>query len=113
LENFPPNKYSEKTGHQSNSSQDSIYEQGTVIHDGEQCRKVLQCKICTPKYIVEELEERRKQWFLEHHKGKNVRARARQKQAKAKATKITAIEQHQQPERDDWDPTIDLEDAGN
>jgi 3'-phosphoadenosine 5'-phosphosulfate sulfotransferase (PAPS reductase)/FAD synthetase len=76
-----------------------IYELGTVIHDGIQCRKQ-GCNVCSPPSEVNAHEEKRRQFFLEAHKGRNARARAK------------AIERIQT--RDDWDPTTDLgEDFGN
>jgi hypothetical protein len=71
-------------GFPSDSSKDSqhsgelnpIYELGTVIHDGIQCRKQ-GCNVCSPPSEVNSHEEIRKKWFEERHKGRNARARAK------------------------------------
>ena len=69
---------------------DRIYEAPSLIHDGTHCRQH-GCKICTPKDEVDRLEDIRKRWFEERHKGRNARVRAK------------AIERIQT--KDDWDPT--------
>jgi hypothetical protein len=88
--------FSNKSSDSSQKTQDQLerpeifepYLWRVVIHDGEQCRSVLGCKICTPKTIVEELEEKRRQWWKERkHSG---------------ATTIEANDQ-----RDYWDPTVE------
>jgi hypothetical protein len=73
---------------------DRIYEVPSLIHDGSHCRQH-GCKVCTPKAEVDRLEEIRKKWFEEQHKGRNAKARAK------------SIERIQT--KDGWDPTIDLE----
>ena len=76
----------------------TIYEIPGLIHDGISCRKQ-GCNVCSPPSVVNELEEKRKRYFLLAHKGRNARAR------------IKTIAKLQT--RDDWDPSIDLEDLGN
>jgi hypothetical protein len=77
---------------QYSDGEDSIYEREDVTHG-------VNCTCCISIEESNRLDEKRRQWFIDRHKGRNERVR--QKQAKARATEITAIEQ---PQSDTWNP---------
>jgi hypothetical protein len=74
------------------------------VYDRENVTHGVNCNCCTKIEESNRLEERRREWFKEAHKGRNERAR------RAKSIRQLETNTTEETQRDDWSPYPTIED---